>query len=361
MENDVVTTGNDIVVDNSVVEPVVPAVVAEPVVEPKEKSTAESLDEVIAKVKARDEKAAATKTPAEKTPSGEPVVEKTPAAFTPNLKFKVKDKEHEIPAYLKDSIKNAETEKQIKDLCERAFGLDGIKAERAALKQEFGTLTNENAEIKGNINELRNLYQRGDLDSFFAKLKIPQERVLQYALEKAQYLELPPEQRAMIDSKRNVELQAYALDSQNQKLSNDLQQQVASAKRVMLDATLLREDVASAAQAFDSQAGKPGAFRQLVTTHGETTWYRSNGKIDLTPEQAVQQVMETYGIKPGAKIVAPAALTAVDAQTTSEAPTAVPKKPVPVIPNIQGKSTSPLKNKPRSTDDLKKMYAEKFG
>lgn len=356
MSDDILVSG-DTNIDTSVA-PVETPAVTEPVIaaEPVEKTTAERLDEVIAKVKARDAEPAVK--PGEKLPSGEPGVV-APVVFTPNLKFKVKDKEHEIPAYLKGAVKDAETEKQIRDLCERAFGLDGIKAERTELKQQMGSIASENTEIKGNINELRNLYQRNDLDSFFAKLKIPQERVLQYALEKAQYMELPPEQRAMIDARKQADLHAYNLDSQNQRLSNDLQTQIAQAKRVMFDATLSRSDVATVAQNFDAQAGKPGAFRQLVASHGETAWYRSNGKIDLSPEQAVQEVMAMYGIKAG-QVVPPSAMTAAGATVNPATPLVAPAKPVPVIPNIQGRGTSPLKSKPRSIEDLKKTYAEKF-
>ena len=279
-------------------------------------------------------------------------------AFTPNLKFKVKDKEHEIPAYMKDVIKDAKIEKEIKEVFEKAYGLEGIKEQRETLKKERDQYFGQVQTIVRDVNAVKADYQRGDLDSMFQKLNIPLEKVLQYAYQKAQYLELPPEQREAIDQQRNLELQTRNLDSQNQGLTAQLQAQIVQAKSEQFQAIMSRPEITSVEQAFDTQAGRPGAFRQLVQSHGELTWNRSGGKTDLSPQQAVEEVIRLYGLKPGQAAPAAAVVAA-----TPAAPAATPASTKPattVIPNIQGKSTSPLKTKPRSIEDLKKTYNEKF-
>lgn len=279
--------------------------------------------------------------------------------FTPNLKFKVKDKEHEIPSYMKDVIKDAKTEKEVKEIFEKAYGLEGIKEQREGLKKERDQYFGQVNELVRDINLVKADYQRGDMDSMFAKLNIPVEKVLQYALQKAQYLELPPEQREQIDRQRSLELQTRQLDSQNQSLTANLQQQLVQAKSDAFNATMSRPEVTSVEQAFDTQAGRQGAFRQLVQSHGELTWQKSNGKVDLTPQQAIEQVIAMYGLKAGS--AAPAAAVTAASVVPPAATPASTKPASTIIPNIQGKSTSPLKSKPRSIEDIQKISKEKYG
>lgn len=285
----------------------------------------------------------------------------TPAElFTPNLKFKVKDKEHEIPAYLKDSIKDAKTEKEIREVFEKAYGLDGVKEDRASLKKERDQFQTSTRNYESMVAGLRADFQRNDMDTFFQKLNIPIERVLQYALQKAQYYDLPPEQRAQIDNKRASDLRVMELESKTQDYQQRIQSDSVAAKQSQLEFTMTRPEISSVEKSFDAQAGKPGAFRQMVINHGELTYARSNGQIDLTPQQAVEQVMELYGVKAGT--TAPAATTAATAASaTPAAAPAAPRATPTVIPNIQGRSTSPLPAKPRSIADIQKITKEKYG
>lgn len=384
-EIDNVTANADTVVDTTLPpapdivvgekESVVPPEVKEP---EKERTTQDALDEVIAKVKARKEKEeAGTEGKDKKTPTGkteEVVDEKIAAAaaaaakeFKPDFKFKFmgvdgKQIEKEIPKEIQSLIKDEATEKAIKQLYSKAEGLEGVIAHRAEVQKERDAFRGEAQGLKDGINSLRADYQRGDLDSFFNKLKIPIERVMQYALEKAQYLELPADQRAKIDAQRASERKTFELQNQNTGMNTALQQEMAKARSYMLEATLMKPDVTTVAASFDAQFGKPGLFKQTVINHGKNVWNDSGGKVDLSPEQAVQQVMEMYGLKAGVALPAKVEGTT----TTTEKPTAntVLKvdKPTTTIPNIRGsQGASPLPAKAKSTEDLKKIYKEKFG
>ena len=331
-----------------------------------EPSMTDKLNDIVAKVNAKNNPAAssgktaatpaATVTPAA---GAQPVIPAN-SPFTPNLKFKVKDKEHEIPAYMKDVIKDAKTEKEVKELFEKAYGLDGVKEDRATLKKERDTIFQEKTQLETNINTVRKYYQSGDMDSFFAALNIPPEKVLEYALKKAEYYQMPPEQRAQIDNQRNVQLRAEQLESQTQSLTQQLHEKSATQLRDAFEFTMARPEISSVEKSFDAQAGRQGAFRQLVVNHGELAFARSNGKELLTPQQAVDAVMSMYGIKAGS-VPSGAAVTAAIPASTPAAMPASTQPATTVIPNIQGKSTSPLKNKPRSIEDLQKIQKEKFG
>ncbi len=72
--------------------------------------------------------------------------------------------------------------------------------------------------------------------------------------------------------------------------------------------------------------------------------------MDLTPEQAIQRVIERRR------------LNAVASEAPAGASVAPPAKGQPTtrqIPNVSGRSASPLKSKPKSIDDLKKLYQQK--
>ena len=124
-------------------------------------------------------------------------------------------------------------------------------------------------------------------------------------------------------------------------------------KGMQLEQTLGKADVKSMNDAFDSRVGRPGAFRDAIIEHGKSVWALSNGKVDLTPEQAVADFVQKYG-NPSAFAGQPTGQTAgtpsAQAQVTS--PTTPPVK---VIPNVAGRSASPVKQKPKNLEDLKRL------
>lgn len=285
-----------------------------------------------------------------------------PVAYTPNKKFRVMDPEnteshieYDIPDWAHGMMKDAESEKKVHDVFTKAQGLDIVKNKLQTVRQAKTEIEGKHRQLETGINELREVYQRGDLDSFFQKLAIPEQKILQFVLDKINYNELPPEQKHVLDARRQAEQKAFELEKHNQQLHGQVQEQVTRAKGIQLETALARAETKTVIDDFDARAGKPGAFRDEVIARGELAWFRSNGRIDLTPEQAVKEVLEMYGLSAGQRQmnVGTQQSAPPQAQTLAPVPVAPPK--TPVIPNVGSRSQSPMKSKPRSIADLKKL------
>lgn len=282
----------------------------------------------------------------------------TPPVFKAREKFKTmifgkdEQQEHDVPAWLKPMLKDAETEKEAIALLERAYGIESVKESRASVARERDEIKQKHATIENTIVDVRKTYQRGDIDGFLQKLAIPQERMLQWALDKVNYSQLPPEQQRALDERTEADRRAYAAEQQTMTLGEQIKEQSRQAKQTLLQSSLSRPDVTQFAQAFDAQAGTPGSFFEQVRATGELAWVQSEGKVDLTPDQAIEQVMKKW-----AKFLPTAAPAPVTPTAPAVAPAAkVVTPPAPtVIPNVQGRTTSPMKSGPKSIEDLKKL------
>lgn len=302
------------------------------------------------------------------TPAPQPAAASTPTSpespYSPNYKFSVRNKEHEFDPFIRDAIKDPDSEKKVRELYEKAYGLDTVKPKVAEILKAFDApnlevatkkvtdLVQEAQSYRTSVEELKEHFKRGDMDSFFATLGVPEEKILQWVINKAQYSELPPEQRKILDEKKAAEQKAYALEKQQGEFQQQYYEQVVSAKNYALQVTLERQDVKSIADAFDTRAGRPGAFREAVIDAGELAWVRSNGKIDLTPEQAVQQVLAYWG-NPAQQSSPP--IIPVQQEMPVQQPQPAPRK---TLPNVASKqSSSVARSSPRSIEDLKKLAA----
>ena len=213
------------------------------------------------------------------------------------------------------------------------------------------------------ISDLRETFQSavksGDLnklDAFWKKLDISQDTIMQYALEKVKLHEMPAEQRNAVLAKQNAEFQADDIRRQQASLSQGYMEQRQQMKQLMLESAYNRAENVAAASDFDARVGKPGMFKEEVRRYGEQEWFRSGGKVDLSPDQAILGVINHYGLKTTAQ--APAAPTAAPVLPNRDPRQNVIVKTAPTIPNLGGGgSQSPLKSRPKSIEDLKNMAA----
>jgi hypothetical protein len=282
---------------------------------------------------------------AEGTPDAPPA----PPAYTPNFKFKVMDKEHEFDDFVRGAVKDQETEKKIRELYEKAYGLDVVKPRFTELRDKHKAVETQHNQLMSDIKTLREHYVRGDFDSFFQNLKIPQEKILQWVLDKANYNELPPEQKRIFDDRRSADHRAWEAEKRAEALEQQMHERIIEAKGSALQVALAKPDIKSFADAFDQQAKKPGAFMEAVYQAGDYAWRSRNE--DLSPEQAIQAVMAQYGVF----LQVPGNGAPQGAPQGSGAPQAGPGKEPPVIPNVGGRSASPASpTLPKSIADLKK-------
>lgn len=277
------------------------------------------------------------------------------AAYQANFKFRANNKDHEFPESIRGAIKDADTEKHLRQIYEKAYGLEAVKERYNGIREEHNSLRSSYGNMMGQVQEAQQAYQKGDLDSVFETFKINPEKVLQWAVEKVQLSQLPPEQRQAYEAKRYAEKQNYLMEKKFQETSQQTLQQESQYLSQMLALVLERPDYSAVAQAYDSKKGKPGAFRELVIKVGESESILS--KKTLTPLEAAQKAIEWLGEMPGA---AQKQATAAPAQVTSAPPATQEPQKKQTLPNLANAGartgSSPAKKQMRSIDDLKKAY-----
>lgn len=284
-----------------------------------------------------------------------PVVTAGTPAFTPNYKLKVMEQDREIPEVLRPLIKDAESEKQVREIMEKAYGLDYVKPKLDQARTQLQTVSQENGTIKGQISNLVGLYNRGDLDGWFKALGVPEERVLQWMADKISYQQLPAEQKAILDSRKQAEDRAFAAERQASTYQRQHEQNLTQQVQTQLESVLARPDVKSVADTFDARMNKPGAFRAEIARRGDYVW--QTRKELIQPDQLVAEMMSFLG---PVQQSAPPATPAVQAQPAPSPASASHAQPAktPVIPNISGRSASALPAKVRSIDDIRAKLKE---
>lgn len=268
-----------------------------------------------------------------------------PPPYTPNFNYKFtnaegKETEQAFEDLFKPLVKTQVEEKRLREMHEKAYGLDFIKADRDRTKQTHQATHAELSELKDGIQHLRTCVANKDFDAFFEALEIPPQAIMQYALMKAQYEKLAPEQRAAYDAQIQQRRQATALQQQNQQLLNGNQQYAVQIRESEMTSVLARPEIAAMVSAFDTRAGRAGAFRDEVIRRGQHAAL-STGQ-DVPAEAIVMEMTALFG-----NFVTPTA------QGGGAGPAIVqPQTRHPTLPNIDGRSASPVKSGVKTIADL---------
>jgi hypothetical protein len=283
--------------------------------------------------------------------------------YVPNLKYKVKDEEFEFDERAKKFITDKETEEYFRELMTKGHGIDEIKKARDDFKGKYEDIHPKYEAIENSLQTLSQMVQNGDMDGFFSALKIPEQAVLKYAVDRLKYSQMAPEERARIDAERQQREQYQTMEQQNATLQQQVEQQQVAQRNMELDMALSRQDIQPLAQQFDAQVGQPGAFRSKIVEKGLAHYY-STGE-DVTAQKALEltlaEIQPFLGAGAGGQqtVNAGAAGAAVPPATTAPGQVAVQNKPV--IPNIKSAGGSPVKKQPKSLDDLKRIRSQMIG
>lgn len=292
--------------------------------------------------------------------------------FEFNPKYTAVSKEYELPKWAQAAIKDPETEKEIKDVFEKAMGLEHVKARSQEREGQFQELKTNFEGMYSGVQDLRDIYAEATkeggnillMEDFFKRLKIPNSVVAQYIHQRLQYEELDPQQRQAYDQHLNTQRRAKTLEQQNQGFQNSAVEAQSRAIGLELQSVLARPDIAPLVQNFENMPGRnQGAFWEAVKEEADYHWYKSQGKEVLPPEEAVKKVISRYGLS--ASPQAPQTQTlqnSLPPQSQAQQPSVQvsPHRDVPTIPTIAAKaSASPMKTKPRSIDDLRKLQKER--
>jgi hypothetical protein len=267
-------------------------------------------------------------------------------AYEPNYKFRVKDKEFEFEDWAKGVVKDKETEEKIRDFHAKAYGLDAVKQAREAAVAELQDLKSSKETVDTALKELGTYRANKDWDSFFEALDVPKQDILKYAVELVQRDQWTPEQRAQWQQSREAMNAAKHYQVENQQLLARQQQLSVQQRSFELEQALVQPEVVEVAQNYDAGTASPGAFRQFVIQIGQA--HAARGE-DISAAEAVAEATKH--------------LRAVMAQNAAVQQQAATPKVVmphqkPVIPNIQGRGTSPIRSTPKSFADLRKRGKE---
>jgi len=264
------------------------------------------------------------------------------AKYTPNFAFKVKDKEHQFDDFVKAAIRDADTEKKARELYEKAYGLDEVKAHRQKLQEDLGSLQPKYQAVEKSLQALGGYVQKKDYRSFFEALQIPKDDIIRYAVEELKFREMPPEQKAELEARRQQEQQFALIHEQNQTYAQQMQELVVKQADFELTQELSKPEISSLAQAYDARVGKPGAFKSEVIRRG--AYYESVAQRNVSAGELVKEIAMLMGGNPGASN-----------GTLPQGNAVAAHQPKPVIKSFQGSSgSSPVKKVFSSIDEIRK-------
>lgn len=280
-------------------------------------------------------------------------------SFTPDYKFTVLDQEHEIDEFLRESIKDEDTLGKVKELYEKAYGLDHVKEKLKTTREEFQGTKKEYDALLGELKTVSQHAQRGDFDSFFKEIGIPEEKVLQWVLDKVNYEQMTPEQKQAVDAQRQAEQRAFQAETQLTQQQQYAEKQAAEATARDIQTVLAQPAVKEFQQKFDSAAGK-GAFVDQILIQGELMYDEKTGRAPAAADVA-KTVMDRFNglvMQPsqGQTQAAPTPQQTPSAGGT-QTPPQVTKPKEKVIPNMSGRNSSAVKKEVTSIDDLRKLAA----
>ncbi len=270
-----------------------------------------------------------------------------PAAYQPNYKYTALGKEQEFDEFVRNAVTNAEQEKRLREIYEKAHGMDSIKTRFNETRGTLQSTRQELGGIKEHLKELGGFIGQKDYGSMLKFFKIPENDMLEWAMQYAQRQQMPPEERQLYDARDAAAQQVRELQKQNEYLMEQQRVSIANARQYELDNAMQDPNITGFSQAFDARAGQAGAFQMEVARRG-ALHYQVTGQ-DLPPSEAVKQTLLALGYTGGGSAQQNGAQQApmqTQAQTVRKAPT---------LPNISGKSSSPTKRAPKSLEEMRKL------
>jgi hypothetical protein len=272
--------------------------------------------------------------------------------WQPNYKFKVHDEEKEFDDFVRPVI-TKDNEAKVRELYEKAYGLDVIKPKYQETKQQVEMTRKELQSFQKGVQDIVQ-WRDKDLGIFFEKLKVTPDQVYKWALDKLKVDELPEDQKRVYNEAETLKRQNFELSQAKAAYEERATAEAVQARQLELSQVLASPEVGSVAQQYDARVGKPGSFYSLVVRHGQSEWALSNGERDLTPKQAADEVIAMLGLS------AQAPGHGATPNEPARSKVVTDRKPV-VLPNVGSGGGSPAGKKVKSIADLRKLAKEYAG
>ena len=270
-------------------------------------------------------------------------------AYTPDFKVKIKGKEHEIPEMYRALIKDPESEKQVKEFVEKALGIDAVKQDRTALKEQFEGFKKEITPFIQVYDQFTQLRDQGNLGAAFKVAGISDEQIFEYAVQRLE-MEKNPVLAKTYSAQQEQSLKELELQ---RKVTMYEQQNQVSAEQQFYnefeDSLTKHQSLADQVNAKLGTPDVPDFFREEVIAYGLAQQQR--GK-PITPAQATEAVVNKY------KQFFPASPASVpQASAPQSATPASPSRPH-TLPNVGNGNASPVKKRVTSIEDIRKAAEE---
>ncbi len=325
-----------------------PEKVEEPAVEEKPAEVVEEKAELTEEEKLADEEAAKKASAVQDEALKEAGFKVEESVF----KFKVGGKEYEIPEKFRAIATDEESLKELKDVFEKAYGLDYAKPYHQKTREKLESYEKEVIpafkEQNQIIDELAGYVKRKDYDSYFERLGIPEKDVQAWMLTK---LNLTPEQKFLYNQNRELQKQLYQRETENQSLSQTAEAakretQTEQERQILneLDFTLGKGEYKDRVSAYESQHGQ-GSFKDKVIQ--VAAFIEQTEKKSLSIEEATKRTLEFI----------PPAIANTVAPNKQVGGVAFPKEK-PVLPQIAAKAQSPAAKQVTSIKEIRERAAK---
>jgi hypothetical protein len=319
-----------------------------PEVEEQPEETAETPEETVVEEEKPVEEAVAAANP--ETPG-----EKAPEQFVADYKYRADGKDLEVPDYLRPLIKDKASQDQVVNLLKKHDAFDTVSQRRDQFRTERDQERAEKQKYVTAIDTMRNTYQRGDIDGFLKMCEISEDKMLQWATEKAKYLMGDENYRRTVDQQNQLRQNAWKNESQATDYQSKFQEMEARQLHTEFNYEMMKPEVSSFVASFDKQFGN-GAFVNEVKNRGELAYLREQKTI--APSEVIQGIMKQFSAIAQVPQPAPAA-------APSGAPAAKvivkPAAKVPTIPTVKGSQASPTKEGFTSLDQIRKYRKDTYG
>lgn len=274
--------------------------------------------------------------------AGAPPAAPEAPAYVPNTKFKVMGQEKAFDDFLMPVIKDPDTEKKIRELYERSYGLDSVKGDREQLRAKLQEIEPSYKELTTHLGRAQKAIETDDFDTLEESLGVNEKTVLKWAHHIMKRHEMPEDQKRLYAQSRESQRRLEQLEAEKEQWVQQQGSYATQQKEAELGSVMSRPDVSQAVQQFDNGMGYAGAFREAVINYGKA--HEVAGR-DLSAEEAVEGVLKQL------RVVNPN-FGVLGGQTN---PNIVTPSNKATLPNIKGTGTSPVKQKIKSLDDLRKL------
>lgn len=268
-------------------------------------------------------------------------------SYVPNYKYKAAMQEKELDAFWHPLIKDVDSEKKVKELFTKVDAFDFVKGKKEHFEGQFNSLLGDYDAMSNTVTKFNQAVKGDDLSSAFRLAGISKDQIFKWTQQQLQLMEMPAEQRAQYEQFEQARTQKTELEERVQSMQQQFETQAVQNRTMQLEFALARPEVTKFAEAWDKNSETPGAFRDFVAEEARKHFFETQmaGKpVDLSPEQAIAMVMKRFG-----------RFLNVGDTTANANPAIPPRSAPPVIPNIVGKASSPIKQVPKSLDDLRKI------